>query len=164
MKKVISVAAALLLSSSLYAQQGSSGFYVGAGIGVEAMPKEFDNGVGLAIKGGLNLDSVLKNLGLEAELTTSLSSPEIANFSIDITTLGIYGTYTIDLPNSAFKLRPKFGVILPNLADDINTRDLAISGGLAGMYELNSQLDLFVEYVNTSEAMNNYMFGVVVNF
>lgn len=165
MKKIISVAAALLLSSSLYAQQqGINGFYVGGGIGIEAMPKDVDNGVGLAVKGGLELDSVLKNLGVEAELSTSLISPEINNYKIDITTLGVYGTYTIRVPRSAFKIRPKFGVIFPNLADDINSRDIAISGGLAGMYTLNSQLDLYVEYVNTSEAMNNYMIGLALNF
>jgi hypothetical protein len=55
-------------------------------------------------------------------------------------------------------------MIFPNLADDINSRDIAISGGLAGMYALNKQLDLYVEYVNTSEAMNNYMIGLTVNF
>lgn len=165
MKKIISVAAALLLSSSLYAQQqGSNGFYIGGGIGIEAMPKDFDNGIGLAIKGGVELDNVLKNLGVEAELSTSLASPEIGNYDIDITTLGVYGTYTIQIPASAFKIRPKFGVILPNLADDINSRDMAISGGVAGMYTLNKQLDLYVEYVNTSETMNSYTFGMTVNF
>ncbi|UFS61693.1 porin family protein [Sulfurimonas sp. HSL-3221] len=168
MKKIGSIAAALLLTSSLYAQQqGSNGFYVGAGIGLEAMPKHVDDGVGLAIKGGVELDNVLKNLGVEAELSTSLVAPEISNSNnkIDVTTLGVYATYTIDIPGSAFKVRPKFGLILPNLGDELHSRgDLAISGGIAGMYELNNQLDLYVEYVNTSEAMNNYMIGLAVNF
>jgi hypothetical protein len=165
MKKILSVAAALLLSSSLYAQQqGSNGFYLGGGIGLEAMPKDFDNGIGLTVKGGTTLDHVLRNLGVEAELSTSLVSPEINNYKIDITTLGVYGTYTIHLPASAFKIRPKFGVIFPNLADDINSRDLAISGGLAGMYEMNRHLDLYFEYVNTSEMMNSYTFGLTVDF
>jgi hypothetical protein len=168
MKKIVSIAAAVLLTSSAYAQQqGSNGFYVGAGIGLEAMPKHVDDGVGLAIKGGLELDNVLNNLGVEAELSTSLISPEISNSNnkIDVTTFGVYATYTIDIPGSAFKVRPKFGLILPNLADELHSRgDVTISGGIAGMYELNNQLDLYVEYVNTSEAMNNYMIGLAVNF
>ncbi|MBD3799947.1 MAG: outer membrane beta-barrel protein [Campylobacterales bacterium] len=167
MKKIVSIAAAVLLTSSVYAQQhGSNGFYVGAGIGLEAMPKHVDDGVGLAIKGGLELDNVLNNLGVEAELSTSLISPEISNNNkIDVTTFGVYATYMIDIPGSAFKVRPKFGLILPNLADELHSRgDVTISGGIAGMYELNNQLDLYVEYVNTSEAMNNYMIGLAVNF
>jgi len=165
MKKFVSVAAALLLSSSLFANQnGPAGVYVGAGLGLEAMPKYFDNGLGLSIKGGASLDSVLNNFGVEAELTTSLIAPDIHGVDYSVTTLGFYGTYTIHLPNSAFALRPKFGFILPNLNDEINSRDLAVSGGLAGLYTLNRQVDIYVEYVNASEMLSNYTIGVNFNF
>lgn len=167
MKKIVLSAAALLLSSALFAQQQSqqSGIYVGAGVGLEAMPKHYDNGMGLALKGGIELDQVLKNFGLEAELSTALITPETPNGKdIDVFTLGLYGTYTIDLPNSAFALRPKFGFIFPNLGDDLNSRDLALSTGLAALYSVNRQMDVYVEYVNTSEMMNNYMIGLAINF
>lgn len=166
MKKTASIAAAFLLSSSLFAQQqGSNGIYVGAGLGLEAMPKHVDNGMGLALKGGVELDQVLKNFGLEAELSTSLIAPEVNDHNIDVLTLGAYATYTIHMPNSAFAVRPKFGFILPNLGDDdLNSRDIAVSSGLAALYSLNSQIDLYAEYVNTSEAMNNYVVGVEINF
>jgi hypothetical protein len=172
MKKIALFSAALMLSSSLYAQQQQqSGVYAAVGLGLEAMPKDqygvdYDNGMGLAVKGGVELDQLLKNFGLEAELSTSLIAPEVnpGGQNIDILTLGAYATYTIDLPNSAFAVRPKFGFILPNLNDDINSYDVAVSGGLAALYSLNSQLDLYAEYVNASEFMNNYMVGVEVNF
>ncbi|MEJ2500667.1 MAG: outer membrane beta-barrel protein [Campylobacterales bacterium] len=165
MKKIASVATALLLSSSLFAQQqGSNGIYVGVGLGLEAMPKHVDNGMGLALKGGVELDQLLKNFGLEAELSTSLIAPEVNDNNIDVLTLGLYTTYTIAIPNSPVSVRPKFGVILPNLSDDLNSRDVALSTGVAGLFNLNEQIDIYAEYVNTSESMNNYMVGVEINF
>jgi len=103
MKKIAVTAAALLLTSSLYAEQTQqiSGVYVGAGLGLEAMPKHVDNGMGLSLKGGVALDQLLKNMGVEAELTTSLVAPEYqGGENIDVFTLGVYATYTIDIPNS----------------------------------------------------------------
>ena len=163
MKKIGIFLSSLMLSSSLFAQ--GNGVYMGVGFGIEAMPKEFDDGVGLALKAGVGLDQVLPHLGVEAELSTSLASPETpGGQKIDILTIGAYATYTIAIPGSPFSVRPKFGVILPNLSDDLHSRDVAISGGIAGVLEFNRQLDLYLEYVNTSETMNNYMLGLQVNF
>lgn len=165
-KTAVILTAAVLSSTMLCAQeQPNSGVYIGAGIGLEAMPKDVDNGMGLSVKGGVALDQLLKNMGVEAELTTSLVAPEYDNGkNIDVFTLGVYATYTIAIPNSPVSVRPKFGVILPNLADEINSRDVALSTGVAGLLKINKQLDAYVEYVNTSEMMNNYMIGVAVNF
>jgi len=165
MKKVLFSAAALLLSSSLFAQQGNHGVYMGVGLGLEAMPKHVDNGLGLAVKGGIHLDEVLPHLGAEMELTTSLVAPEYkGGVDINVFTLGFYATYTIALPNTPIAIRPKFGFILPNLSDEINSRDFALSTGIAGVYTINRVFDAYVEYVNTSEAMNNYMVGFNINF
>jgi hypothetical protein len=165
MKKITLAATALLLSCSLFAQQQQvNGMYVGIGLGLEAMPKDVDNGMGLSVKGGMKLDSVLKNFGAEAELTTSLLAPKQGGSDINVLTLGAYATYTIDIPNTAFAVRPKFGFILPNLSDQLNSYDVAVSGGLGALYTLNKQLDLYAEYVNTSEAMSNYMIGLEINF
>jgi hypothetical protein len=93
-----------------------------------------------------------------------LIAPEVNDNNIDVLTLGLYTTYTIAIPNSPVSVRPKFGVILPNLSDDLNSRDVALSTGVAGLFNLNEQIDIYAEYVNTSESMNNYMVGVEINF
>ena len=163
MKKIGIFMSSLMLSSSLLAQ--GNGVYMGVGLGIEAMPKAYDDGVGLALKGGVGLDRLLPHLGVEAELSSSLASPETpGGEKIDIVTGGLYATYTIAIPGSPFSVRPKFGLILPNLSDDIHSRDVAISGGIAGVLEFSRQLDLYLEYVNTSETMNNYVLGLQVNF
>jgi len=164
-KTAVILTAALLSSTALFAQEQTNGLYVGAGIGLEAMPEHVDNGFGLSVKGGVALDQVLKNFGVEAELTTSLVAPEYnSGKNIDVLTLGAYATYTIVIPNAPVSVRPKFGVILPNLADEINSRDVALSTGVAGLLKVSDQLNAYIEYVNTSEMMNNYMIGVEVNF
>ena len=167
-KSAVILTAAALLSSTLFAQEQSgsaNSAYVAAGIGLEAMPKNVDNGFGLSLKGGVELNQVLKNFGVEAELTTSLVAPEYSGGNkIDVFTLGVYTTYTIAIPNSPVSVRPKFGFILPNLADEINSRDVALSTGIAALLKVNEQIDGYIEYVNTSEMMNNYMVGVQVNF
>jgi hypothetical protein len=165
MKKIAVILAAMLLSSPLLAQEQHSDYYASAGIGVEAMPEDYDGGIGLSVKGGMKLDQVLPHFGAEAELTTSLVSPQNpAGNDINVFTLGAYATYTIVIPNSSVSVRPKFGLIFPNLSDDINSRDIAVSSGLAGLFKLNKQMDLYVEYVNASEYMNNYMVGLEVGF
>lgn len=164
MKKIAMFLTAALLSSTLMAQEQTNGLYVGAGIGLEGMPKDYNDGMGLAVKGGIALDQLLKDLGAEAELTTSLIAPSYKGKDINVFTLGLYATYTIEIPNAPFSFRPKFGLILPNLADETNSRDIAISSGLAGLYSPNGQIDIYVEYVNVSESVNNYMAGILLNF
>jgi len=163
MKKTILTLA--VLTSSLMAQETMQGLYFGAGVGFEAMPKDFDNGMGLSVKGGTALNQVLEYLGAEAELTTSVIPPQYpGGKDINVFTMGAYATYTIVIPDSPISVRPKFGVILPNLGDDINSRDIALSTGIAGVMKVNKQLNAYVEYVNASEWMNNYMVGIEVGF
>ena len=167
MKKIALTAATLALASSLYAQapQEENSFYVAAGLGLEAMPKDYDNGLGLSVKGGAILNELMHNFGVEAELTTSLISPEQPHGNdINVFTLGAYATYTIDIPNSAFAVRPKLGLIFPNLSDEINSYDIAVSSGVAALMKINKQMKAYIEYENESEAMNNYMIGLEMSF
>jgi len=163
MKKIILSSAALLFSTSLFAAHGD--IYGGVGLGVEAMPKGIDNGFGLAVKAGVDLGRALPHFGMEAELSTSLVAPQYRNdVEINVFTAGLYATYTIAIPSTTVSLRPKFGAILPNLGDEIHSRDIALSMGMAALLKINSHLDAYVEYVNASEMMNNYMLGMQVRF
>lgn len=164
MKKfVFSVLVAGLLSVGAFAQE-KSGLYVGAGLGLEAVVKDADNGFGLALKGGIKLDQLLKNLGAEVELGKSLSDPKIGPANIDVLTLAGYVTYDIKFGNSPISARPKFGVVLPNLGDEIHSRDFALSTGIAGVLKINNDLNAYLDYTNVSEFMNTYTVGVEFSF
>jgi len=154
---------ALALSSALWAQS-AQGLHIGAGVGLEAMPKGFDNGAGLSLRGGAELNQLLEYLGAEAELTTSLIAPKVGGKKLNVFTMALYTNYTIAIPGSSVSVRPKFGVILPNLGDDIHSRGIALSTGIAALLKVNEQMSTFVEYTNASEWMNNYMIGVEIAF
>ena len=170
MKKTVTLLSSLLLASALYGVEKKSEFsnvYVGAGLSVEAVPKGADShGTGLVLKAGTQLPQLLKHLGAEVELTTSLIDPEWGNKDINVITLAGYMTYDIRFPSSPVFVRPRAGFILPNLgnSDSVNSRDFGISTGLACLIELNEQMNAYVDYTNLGENINNYTAGVELKF
>ena len=170
MKKTIMLMASLLLATTLYATEKKSelsNVYIGVGLAVEAVPKGADDhGIGLVLRVGAPLPQLLKNLGAEVELTTSLVDPEWGKKDINIITLAGYVTYDIRFPDSPLFVHPRAGFILPNLgnSDSVNSRDLGISTGLACLVELNEQMNAYIDYTNLGENINNYTAGVELKF
>ncbi len=166
MKKIL-LALSLLLSVS-YAEEmasGDQGLYAGAGIGLMSTNKHGDAGLGMSLRGGLELDDTLDGLGIQVELNKSFSDPEnAANRDIDVMTLATYATFDIDIPGSKLTLRPKIGAILPNMKDDIDSRDLILSSGFGATYKIESNLRLYADYTVLGETISNYSFGVEIKF
>lgn len=168
MKKTL-LALTLLTSVSFAAEQAATqSIYAGVGLGVMATDDNGDAGLGLSLKAGTYLDSVLKGMGIQAELNKSLSDPEHDNRNFDrdinVMTLALYTSYDILIPNSEFTLRPRIGVIMPNLNDDIDSRDLILSSGFGVLYDLQDNLRLYADYTVLGEAISNYSVGVEVKF
>ncbi len=169
LKIVISVLVTVGMAHTLYAKEAVSelgGFYVGTGVAVEAVPKNQDNGVGLLIKGGKKLDSVMQNLGVEVEMTASLIDPEYNGKKADILTLATYATYDIALPKVPVTVRPRFGVIAPNLGDNesVHSRNIGFSTGLLAAFRVTPHVSLFIDYTNLGEMINDYAIGAEFNF
>lgn len=169
LKVVISVIVSVCMAHTLYAKEAAQelgGFYVGSALVVEAVPKHEDNGVGLLIKAGKKLDAVMKNLGVEAEMTASLMDPEFNGKKADILTLATYVTYDIEVPKIPLTVRPRFGVIAPNLGDNesVHSRNLGLSTGLLAAYRITPHVSLFIDYTNLGEKVNNYGLGAEFNF
>jgi len=164
MKKVLLVLA--ILASAVYAEDPTDqGLYAGAGFSVMATDDKGDAGLGLSLRAGIELDSVLKGFGIQAELNKSLSDPENrANRDIDVMTLATYATFDIEIPNSKLALRPKIGVILPNMKDDIDSRDVILSSGFGMTYEIESNVRLYADYTVLGEAISNYSAGIEIKF
>lgn len=165
MKKTL-LALALLTSVSFAAEKSASqNIYAGAGLGVMATDRHGDAGLGVSLKAGTYLDEVLKGMGIQAELNKSLSDPENRNErDIDVMTFALYTSYDIRIPNSEFTLRPRIGVVMPNLNDDIDSRDLILSSGFGVLYDLQDNLRLYADYTVLGEAISNYSVGVEVKF
>jgi|GEM_PF-2211397 hypothetical protein len=172
MKKIILALSMLgLLVSSAYAE-GKKSVYMGVGFGVMAVPEESDAGVGISVKGGMELDNILKNLGMELELQKSIVDPDYHYYyhhndtNVNILTLAVYATYDIIIPSSAATLRPRFGIILPNLGDtkSVNTRNYGLSSGLDITYKVSQKVKIYTGYTNLGENVNTYLVGMEYHF
>ena len=168
MKKLASaLLATAVLSSGVMAAE--VGFYAGGGVAFEAVPKQnnLKMGLGIVLRGGMTLDSVLENFAVEAELTKSIIHPkyEIAGTDpkIEIGTLATYAVYRIPVADK-FYVKPRFGVIFPNLNDDINSRDITFSSGIGGGFTVLDNLDVYVDYTVLGEFATNYGAGVEWHF
>jgi len=163
--KIVIFMALLVLTVEGYAQKIKRS-YIGSGVGVLATPKGTDAGVGIAIKGGLYLDQILDNLGAEMELNFSVKNPEVNASKIAIITFGTYLTYDIKFKNSPISVRPKFGFVLPNLGDSnsVNSRNFALSSGIAAVLKIDDDLNVYIDYTNLGESVNNYSAGVEFRF
>lgn len=171
MKKMVALLSAFIVSTTLLVAKddmGLSGVYGGVGLAIQAVPDGWDeHGIGLVLKGGMALPRLLDDLGAEVELTTSISDPQYVNGAdVSILTLAGYMTYTIEIPGTQFAVRPRAGIILPNLgdSDSVNSRSLGLTTGIAGLITLNEQLDAYVDYTNLGENINNYTVGIELKF
>jgi len=168
MKNILKVALVMLMLSTIsYAKDAAAdqGLYVGTGLGIMATNKNADAGLGLGLRGGFELDNVLKGLGIQVELNKSLSHPETnSGKDVDVMTLATYAAFDIPIPNSKMTLRPRIGVILPNLQDDIDSRDFILSSGFAVTYTLQKNLRLYADYTVLGEGISNYSAGVEIKF
>ncbi len=160
--------ATAMLSSSLMAAE--VGFYAGGGLALEAVPdvKNLKMGVGAVIRGGMTLDSVLENFAVEVELTKSIIDPKFdvtgGDTKFNVTTLGTYAVYRIPVGNK-FYVKPRFGIIFPNLGDDfVNSRDVTFSSGIGGGYTVMDHLDVYIDYTVLGESVTNYGAGVEYHF
>ncbi len=168
MKKILIALA--IFASTVYAQDSvarDQGLYAGAGLGIMATDDNGDAGVGLALRAGVKLDNALKGFGLQVELNKSLVDPERGRSNdndIDVMTLATYATFDIAIPNSKVTLRPKIGAILPNLDDDIDSRDLILSSGFGLTYQIEKSVRLYADYTVLGEKISNYSAGVEVTF
>lgn len=158
------------LTSALTAAEGMS-FYGGGGLAIEAVPDYSGVSMGTAIvlRGGMNLPMVLEGFGAEAELTKSVINPEYdygwASSDVSVLTLAAYAVYTIPL-GEKFYVKPRFGIILPNLGDDqsVNSRDITFSSGIGGGFKVMKNMNIYVDYTVLGEFVTNYGAGVEYHF
>ena len=160
------LATALISTSAMAAEVG---FYAGGGLAFEAVPK-IDNlkmGLGVVLRGGMTLDSVLEGFATEVELTKSMVDPKydygFGTDKINVMTLAAYAVYRIPVTDKIY-VKPRFGVIFPNLGDDTNSRDITFSSGIGGGFTVMDHLDVYVDYTVIGETITNYAAGVEYHF
>lgn len=172
MKTTVKIVLALTMligvSQAADTKTENQGLYAGAGLSVMATDDNGDAGLGLSLRAGAALDNTLKGFGIQIELNKSLTDPErnnnARNNDIDVMTLATYATFDIAIPNSKVTLRPKIGAILPNLNDDIDSRDLILSSGFGMTYTVENNVRLYADYTVLGQSISNYSAGVEIKF
>lgn len=149
------------LSLSLFAADPK--IYAGGGLSFMAAPDcaGCEDGFGLSFKGGVtNMIADMPAFGVSGELHRSLTGLN----DRDVTTIAAYATYDITIPDTAFAVVPKFGIIVPNASDEIHSRDIAFSSGIGGVFHLDEQLAFYFDYTVLGEYITDYTGGVIVKF
>ena len=161
MKKVTSFVLVSALATSLAASQLHS--YVGGTLDFLATPDVpgAEDGFGIGVRGGVKgFVPQMPQAGAMIETHKSLSGLNDG----DLLSVATYATYDIHIPNTIVVVRPKFGLILPNLQDDANSRDFVFSSGIEGVLRITKELDINVGYTVIGEYINSYSIGVDFNF
>ncbi|MEA1918327.1 MAG: hypothetical protein U9N52_00695 [Campylobacterota bacterium] len=164
MIKIRALVLSALVSTTLMAEIKP---YVGAGFGLMATPdySGAKNAIGMTLKAGATgFIEEMQGIGVLFELNKSLTDLSSHKNAKDALTFGGYISYDIVVPNSSFAIRPKFGIIIPNASDEINSRDLTFSSGIGGKIGLNEQVDIYVDYVVLGEMVTHYSAGVEFKF
>ncbi len=160
MKKITTLLVIALFSTVLSADIKP---YVGAGFGFMATPdySGAENGFGLTLKAGATgFIQEMPGVGALIELNKSLAGLN----DVDVLTMATYVSYDIVVPNSNVAIRPKFGIILPNAGDVINSRDLTFSSGIGIKIALAKELDIYADYAVLGEDITNYSIGAEFKF
>ena len=177
MKKLTkALLATVLITNAVVAAE--VGFYAGGGIAFEAVPKDnWKMGLGLVLRGGMTLDSVLEGFAAELELTKSIVDPKVDfeggsdKDKVNVTTLATYAVYRIPITDKIY-VKPRFGIIFPNLGgeeywngnDIVNSRDITFSSGIGGGFTVMEHLDVYIDYTVIGESITNYGAGVEYHF
>ncbi len=165
MNKIVNSLGALSLVATM--ATADMGFYAGGGLAYESVPdwNGASSGVGIVLRGGMNLDMVLEGFGAEVELTKSVIDPEYGTDDQNIVTLAGYAVYSINITKDWY-VKPRFGIILPNLGDDesVNSRDIGFTSGIGGGYRIMDNLSLYIDYTILGEYVTNWGTGVEYHF
>ena len=181
MKKIITGALALSLISSI-AMAEFNDIYVGGGIVYE---KVDDSDAGKAIESYIGA-KIKNNFGAEIRMTKTFSEAEntrnyywtrangyyLTTNKIDITTVGLYGTYSYNL-SPELSIDPKVGFMYVSSsqsftsgtvnAEEDNTES-GLSYGVALKYNINNNWKTYASYVKVAKDVQHISIGVEKKF
>ena len=166
--QTIAGAAALALLAGGTAGAAENPGYLGGGVAVQSAVGH-DDGLGVSLKGGVELDRVSPGFAVEGELSRSLFDPERdrgGGGDTSFTTLGGYAAYSVPLPDRRLSIRGRLGLVWEEINPDGAGSDdeLHISWGAGGEYRLSSELSSYVEYTRIEADMGQLTGGVLYHF
>ena len=172
-KYFTSALAAFVLVSSVYA--GSN--YGSVGISVVDTDEIDGSGVGPLVKLGHFFGDSKNAFGIEIEanpMRADMEDDHNSTYGGGYSSSGgmggdfalTFGTsivYNYNIDNTGFSIRPKVGVLFPNISDDIYKDSTAFSYGGSVLYDFGGA-DGYISYDTFGSGTNRYSLGVAFKF
>lgn len=149
-------------------------FYGGAQLAISDVDG-YDNGLALVVSAGMNLNPERRGgFGIEGELTTTLSKPEVkvSNASAELSyfTIAGYGVYAVPVDQN-FGVRGRLGLLYENLNSDTlgpisgkDGDDFSGSFGIGATYRFTHNLNGIAEYTYIEKDINHLSAGIQLRF
>ena len=176
--------ASIIFTSSVYA--GSN--YGSAGLSVVNTDDIDGSGIGLLLKAGHLFGESKNAFGVEVEVNpmrvdkeennnygtyyngygygyrgnynNSSSGMGGSDFSV---TIGTSLIYNYKISNTGFTIRPKIGVLFPNIGEDIYKDSTTFSYGASAIYNF-AGVDAYISYDSFGSGANRYSLGLTFKF
>ncbi|PHR54179.1 MAG: hypothetical protein COA44_14120 [Arcobacter sp.] len=163
--KIVIVSGLLLCATSVYAQS----MYADLGIGVLDTNKIDNQGVGPMARFGYLFSDPSNSLGIEVEANPMTVKTEDNNGNNHndrdmAIVLGTYLVYSYQVGDSQFSLRPRIGVVFPNLGDNLYKDSGSFAYGLSALYKFNDDLSGYISYGSFGSSVNHVSVGISIGF
>jgi len=174
-KKIILSASLAFFTPALYA--GS----IYADLGMSVMDTDYMNNTGFGPMGRLGylFGDKANSFGIEAEANPLMVDMDGGDNNNDgnhngsgygpsdrdiAFTIGTYLVYSYNIPNTKFYLRPRAGVVWPNLGDNIYKDSSSFGYGLSVLYNFKNNFSGYVSYGSFGSGVNGGSVGISVDF
>lgn len=121
--------------------------YMGIGIGMLQAPKDVSSGYATELDIGMSLPSMADFFALEVNIIQTLIAPSANSEDITVSALAFYSVYMLESPDKQWLFMPKIGVMMPNLASEINpSSQVQLAMAFDVSYRLTNTFDLVAGY------------------
>jgi len=166
--KILVLATSLVLFSTNLSAQS---VYVDIGMSVLDTDSTSSTGFGPLGRVGYLFNDKDNSFGIEAEanglmvdrynIDTNHNGPSDRDIAF---TLGTYLVYSYALPSTKFTLRPRAGVVFPNIGDNIYKDKSSFAYGMSLLYDFRKEFSAYLSYGSFGSGVKGASLGISVNF
>lgn len=164
--KIMILASFLILTQTSHAEST----YANIGVGLLDTDSIDNVGAGPVFRLGYLFSDVSNSFGIEAEanpMRVDIKDDGNRYYHSDRDMgliLASYLVYNFEMPNTQFTVRPKAGIVFPNLGDNVYQDSSNFGYGLNVIYNFKDDLSFFVGYGSFGHSVNQYSAGLEVFF
>ena len=144
--------------------------YANIGVGLLDTNRVDNIGIGPVFRMGYLFRDLSNSFGIEIEanpMRADLKDEDNNYYHSDRDmglTLASYIVYNFEIPETEFTIRPKAGIVFPNLGDNVYHDSSSLGYGLNVIYNFKEDLGLYVGYGSFGTSVHQYSAGIEVLF